>query len=233
MRKSVSLNNVEAATTDLNNHSVSQTVFPATTCNPENVTQVQEDTGFKEDSDEPDVADQNKTTIKIRVDCYSRPDQQKEVDSDCKTEVADRKIQPAGAVIDFGSTLPRSVTRKIGSGLVPKMRLMFERARSLEPEARLSGKKRRNRFADGTESVTSFVLEESPLKSKSENRRDSTSSSSSLNSFEFEEPSTSSSFSTAATMPNNNNSLSNKKGFVNKCMSKVKNFMGSKNALQS
>jgi hypothetical protein len=34
-------------------------------------------------------------------------------------------------------------------------------------------------------------------------------------------------------MPNNNNSLSNKKGFVNKCMSKVKNFMGSKNALQS
>ena len=115
-------------------------------------------------------------------------------------------------------------------GFVPKMRLMFERARSLEPEARTTGRRRRiNKFADGTESVTSFVLESSPTQSetsraKSEMPQDSSTSSSS-NSFEYEEPSTASSISAT--------NSANKRGFVNKCMTRVKTFMGSKNGLQS
>jgi hypothetical protein len=94
------------------------------------------------------------TKLKIRVDCYSRPDD----DSD---EAVVREIKPAGAVMDFsGATVPRSASRK-RLGLVPKMRLMFERARSLEPESRLNGRRKAAaRFADGTESVTSFVLED-------------------------------------------------------------------------
>ena len=102
-----------------------------------------------------------------------------------------------------------------------------------------------NRFADGTESVTSFVLEEAPdkttasLRARSETRQLSSSSSSSSNSFEFEDPaSVASSTASGATVSNNltintGSSTNNKKGFVNKCMSRVRHFMGSKNGLQS
>ena len=201
-----------------------------------------------DESAELPVSEENKTFIKIRVDHYSRPDCD-EVDTDKVV----RKIKPAGAVIDFGNkfnrkveTLPISVGRKrTAGGLVPKMRLMFERARSLEPEARSAGRRRVNRFADGTESVTSFVLEEAPdkttasLRARSETRQLSSSSSSSSNSFEFEDPaSVASSTASGATVSNNltintGSSTNNKKGFVNKCMSRVRHFMGSKNGLQS
>ena len=203
----------------------------------------------------------NMTFIKIRVDRYGRPDGE-ESDDDVV-----REIKPAGAIVDFSNsaatgvaTLPRAGgggKRTGGVGFVPKMRLMFERARSLEPEARLNSRKRINRFADGTESVSSFVLEESPAKLKSsssqrarsELRRaansPSTSSSSSSNSFEFEDPSSSVASSNLSTTISNNASASNasgtvngtgtvnKKGFVNKCMTRVRNLMGSKNGLQS
>jgi hypothetical protein len=105
------------------------------------------------------------------------------------------------------------------------MRLMLERARSLEPESRR--KRCGPRFADGTESVDSFVLA-SPRRSardKSEASPESSStaslsSASSSNGAEVDEPSVASSVLSTGS--------GSKNGFVNKCVARVKHFLGSK-----
>ena len=148
MRKSVSLNNVDSEE-DLNQ----RTVLPPTEIviireaekvqgKPSTVSEELPDAALQQQQQQEQQQDQkpgedlegkSKSSIKLKIDTYDRLDKEEAREI---PPVTSPGIQPAGEVIDF-STLPRAVvTSSRKRGIVPKMRLMFERARSLEPEAR-------------------------------------------------------------------------------------------------
>ncbi len=87
----------------------------------------------------------------------------------------------------------------------------------------------RRRNGDGTESVSSFVLEKKRISKESKKRASSpasitTATSSSLTE-SLEDPSVSSASGGGGSVP----PVANKKGFVNMCVSKVKNILNTKN----
>ena len=152
MRKSVSLNNVDSEE-DLNQ----RTVLPPTEIviireaekvqgKPSTVSEELPDAALQQQQQQQqqqeqqqdqkpgeDLEGKSKSSIKLKIDTYDRLDKEEAREI---PPVTSPGIQPAGEVIDF-STLPRAVvTSSRKRGIVPKMRLMFERARSLEPEAR-------------------------------------------------------------------------------------------------
>lgn len=147
MRKSVSLNNVDSE--DLKQRTVLPTTEIVIIREPEKLqgkpTPVSEelpDAALQQQQQQQQEQDQKpgedsegkcKSSIKLKIDTYNRLEQE---ESSENPPVTSPGIQPAGEVIDF-STLPKAgVTSLRKRGIVPKMRLMFERARSLEPEAR-------------------------------------------------------------------------------------------------
>jgi hypothetical protein len=150
MRKSVSLNNVDSE--DLKQRTVLPTTeiviirepekiqgkpTPVSEELPDAALQQQQQQQQKEQDQKPGEDSEGKpckSSIKLKIDTYNRLEQ--EESSENPPPVTSPGIQPAGEVIDF-STLPKAgVTSLRKRGIVPKMRLMFERARSLEPEAR-------------------------------------------------------------------------------------------------
>lgn len=121
-------------------------------------------------------------------------------------------------------TLPKAMRKNISRSLVPKMRRMFERARSCEPgdmpqlrihvHSDCPPRAPSSVTSDGTESVSSFVVVSSssnPSSSLSEESPKPESAASSQSSKDLNERERSGSPS--------------KRGFVNKCMSKVKSII--------